>query len=108
MAIERFYISCTKKTPTTTLSDSNRPVKSYTESTIYGYKGSQTDKLVTIAGKQTIETFYKFFTSDFDITSMDLIVYDDEIYEIVGDPKNTANRNHHIKVLIRKVENIKQ
>jgi len=37
-----------------------------------------------------------------------LIKYEGDTYEVVGQPRNTAHRNHHIKTLLRKVDNIKQ
>ena len=106
MSIEKYYIDCTHKVLNTSQSATGRVIKTYTDTQIKGYKGSQSDNDVVVAGKPTIVTRYKFFSSTFNFKNGDLIYYDGENYEVVGDPKNTANKNHHCKVFIKKVEGV--
>lgn len=106
MAIENFYIECTIKRPTEVI-EYGRVTKTYTEIDINGYKGSQTDTIGIVADKNTIISKYKFF-SDTPLIYGDILVYEDEQYELASDSKNTAHKNHHYKTYIRKVENIKQ
>jgi hypothetical protein len=110
VGISRFYITCYKLVPTETLNDRNIPIKTYTQTEIRGYigGGSGSDNLLKVADKDTIETRFKFYCNDFSLAIADLIKYEGETYEVVSQPRNTAHRNHHIKVLIRKVDTIKQ
>ncbi|RQV92580.1 MAG: hypothetical protein EH224_15150 [Calditrichaeota bacterium] len=107
MSIEKYYIDCTHRVKTgKNQSTSGRSIKTYTDVPIRGYKGTQIDKPVVVAGKNTIDTKYKFFSSTFNFKNGDLIVYEGETYEIAGMPKNTANKNHHCKIYIRKIEGV--
>jgi len=108
VGIKRFYITCYKLTPTETLNDNLRPIKTYAESEINGYIGSGSDNVIRVADKDTIESRYKFYCNDFDLSIGDLIKYEGDTYEVVSDPKNTVHKNHHIKAMVRKVDNIKQ
>lgn len=102
------YITCYKLIPSNSLTDDLVPVKNYTESEIKGYIGSGSDNIIQVANQDTIETRFKFFSTDLTINLGDLIKYKDKTYEIVSEPKNTAFKNHHLKAMIRKVDNIKQ
>jgi len=106
MAIENYYIYCVRKRKTETLNGNNRAIATYTDTPISGYKSGSSSKITIVAGKETIEDVYKFYTDDFDLQSQDIIVYDGESYLVTSDPKNTANRNHHIKVMLRKIKNV--
>ena len=108
MPMDDYYIDCVRKRKTQILNDNNRPISSYTSTTIKGYLGSGSNNPVQIADKDTYETLRKFYTSDLTITINDFIKYDGKTYEIVGDPQNTANKNHHIKCMVRKIDDIKQ
>lgn len=108
MAIENYYVSCSRLRPTETLNSRLVPVKTYASTTINGYLGSGNDVNITIADKDTIETRYKFYCDDFSIDTGDLINYESNTYEVISEPKNTAHRNNHIKVLVRKIDKIKQ
>lgn len=107
MGIKRFYTTCYKLKPTETLVR-NIPVKTYTETEIKGYIGSGSDTTIRVADKDTIETRFKFYCNDFTLVLGDIIKYENYTYEVVGHPRNTAHRNHHIKTLLRKIDNIKQ
>jgi hypothetical protein len=106
MAIENFYVSCTLKRPTET-TVYGRPSKTYAQSTINGYKGSQSDSLKVVADKDTYVSTYKFF-SDTALQYGDILVYEGEQYEVASDCKNTVHLNHHYRTTIRKIENVKQ
>ena len=108
MGIKRFYVTCYKLEPTETLNSRNIPIKTYEETEIKGYIGSGSNAIIRVADKDTIETRFKFYCNDFDLALGDLIKYEGDTYEVVGQPKNTAHKNHHIKALVRKVDNIKQ
>lgn len=102
------YINCTKLTPTESQTADLITVKSYSTSTIKGYLGSGSNNRVEVSGKETIEVLHKFYTNDFTINSFDKIKYNGQTFEIISIPRNTANRNHHIKLSVRMIENIKQ
>lgn len=106
MAIDRFYIDCVRKRKTETNNYRQRSITSYTDTNIRGYKSWYRQGVLKIAGKETIVNQYKFLCNDFDLQAMDIIYYDGKYYEVVNEPKNTANRNHHIKAILRQVENI--
>lgn len=108
MGIKKFYIICNKLHPTETLNNRNIPIKTYAETEIKGYMGSGSDTIIKVADKDTIETRFKFYCNDFDLALGDLIKYEGETYEVVGQPRNTAHRNHHVKTLLRKIDNVKQ
>jgi len=108
MAISQYYISCTKLVSTSTLNDNLRPIKTYAETSIKGYLGSGNDNEVGVAGKETVRTRLRFYCGDFTLDMGNLVVYEGNTYEVVSEPKNTAHKNHHIKVLVVKVDNVKQ
>lgn len=108
MSIKKYYVDCYRLRATETLNDKLTPIVTYVETSIKGYIGSKSSNIVKVADKETIETRYNFFCNDFNLKNNDLIKYENNTYEVVDDPKNTAHKNHHIKVLIRKVDNIKQ
>lgn len=108
MSINKYYIDCTKVIVTQSVNESLTPVESNNFVSIKGYLGSGSNNIVRIADKETYETLRKFFTSDLSISSDDKIIYNNKTYEVVGDPQNTVNKNHHIKCLVRKIDDIKQ
>jgi SPP1 family predicted phage head-tail adaptor len=108
VSINRYYITCVLKRPIHTLSTSGRDIITYNSTNILGYIGSQSDNQYLEAGKFTVKTQYKFFTNHFDIVQGDFIVYKGLTYEVSGSMKNTANLNHHGRIYLQKVENVKQ
>lgn len=106
--IDMFFVSCYRYRPTETLNSRKTPVKSYSATGINGYLGSSSDVLVRVAGKDTIETRIKFYCDDFELRIGDLIFYENDTYEVIKKPKNTAHRSHHIKTVVKKVDNVKQ
>lgn len=109
LGIKKFFVSCVRKRPIWGESDTGRPkITGYTYKQITGYKGSQTDIPQFTAGKYTIKSQFKFFCDDFDILMGDFLSYEDNVYEIIGVPKNTAHKANHIRIMIEKIENLKQ
>jgi hypothetical protein len=108
MAIDNYYISCLKYVSATTFSNSNRYIKTLSSTPINGYIGSQNDSQILDNGKYTIKTQYKFFTNDFEIKYGDVIEYENNKYEIISSPKNTVHKNNHIRVMLQKIEQVKQ
>lgn len=107
--IEEVYIDCIRKRPNLGHSSTGRPTKdSYTDTGIKGYLGSQTDVSGFVAGKYVMTTQYKFFTDDFEIKAGDFIQYENNTYEVKGLPKNTAHQNSHIRIMVERIDNIKQ
>jgi len=106
MLIEKFYIDCTHKVKTKNQSTTNRSIPKYTDISIKGYISSQRDIPVVVAGKKTIDTTYKFFSSTYNFKNGDLIIYDGDTYEVAGMPKNTANKSHHCRIYVRKIEGV--
>lgn len=108
MAISNYYITCILKRPNHTLNEALRDIVNYSNITIKGYIGSQTDLPYLVANKWTSRTRYKFFTDHFDISQGDFIEYLGSTYEVMGDMKNTANLNHHGRIYLQKVEGVKR
>jgi hypothetical protein len=107
MSLKRAYQACVRKRKTETQNTRGRPITTYADTNINGYMSAYRMQNVKVADKETTETLYKFLCDDFDLIAGDLIVYNSGTYEVIGDPKNTVNRNHHIKVICKKVANIK-
>ena len=107
--IEEVFIDCIRKRPNLNYSNTGRPTKdTYTDTAIKGYLGSQTDIPSFVAGKYVVTTTYNFFTNDFNINANDFIEYENNTYEIKGIPKNTAHQNSHIRVIVERIDHIKQ
>lgn len=106
MSIENYYISCTHKVLTTSASSTGRVTKTYTSNTINGYIGQQINHFTNVAGKSTVETRYKFFSDTYTFANGDQIVYNSETYEVDGVQKNTANKSHHCKIFLKKIEGV--
>ncbi len=108
MGIDKYFIACTRVRPTTTLNTSLRPIVTYVNTSIRGYIASGNSNERYVAGKDTIESELKFYCDDFSLLINDLIIYESKTYEVNSEPKNTAHKNSHIKVALRKVDDIKQ
>lgn len=109
MGIQKYYNNCIRQRKTEVLNDRGRPISTYIDTPIKGYLSEYFRQQETNqAGKDTVETFCKFFTNDFELLQFDIIIYNNQKYEVLNDPKNTANKRHHLKAILRKVSNIKQ
>ena len=108
MSIDKYFVDCTRTRPTITLNTSLRPVTTYASTAIKGYIASGLNNDVYVTQKNTIVSKLKFYCNDFDILINDLIEYEDKTYEVDSEPKNTAHKNSHIKVMVRKVDTVKQ
>lgn len=109
MASKDYFVSCTKYIGTNSTNASGKPYKTYnTTASIYGYLGKRSEKEVRTGDKATIETFYNFLSSDFDLAYKDRILYEGKYYEVVSEPVNTAHRNDHVKCKLKMISNIRQ
>lgn len=69
-----------------------------------GLINQATSREIEMANKSGIEADYKLYCSvDTDIDNNDLLKKNDEYYRIVSKPKNTVNRNHHFKILLKNI-----
>lgn len=102
--IENYYITCVRYRKTnTTLNEYNRPIDSYSSTNINGYKGTMSNNLSYIAGKQSSEIEHNFYCDDFNLQYGDYILYEGLYYKVVTTPKDTTHQNHHIKCKIRHI-----
>jgi hypothetical protein len=106
MSIDKYYIDCVRKRKIETNNSRQRAITTYTDTNIRGYKSWYRQIVSRVAGQDTIVNQYKFLCNDFDLQAMDIIYYEGSYYKVVNDPKNTAHKSHHIKAILRKVENI--
>jgi hypothetical protein len=102
-----YYIDCIKQRPIHTINNRGTDVIVYSNSNIMGYIGSQQDKEAIVSDKVTIRTEYKFFSSHYDFIMGDRIIYENYVYEVIGDAKNTAHRFDHCRVKLKKIEGVK-
>jgi hypothetical protein len=107
--INKFFVPCVRKRPVWDDTSTGRPkITSYQDTPINGYIGSQTDITGYTAGKFTVKTQYNFYCDDFNIKMGDFLVYENNTYEIAGEPKNTAHKDNHIRIMVEKTKEIKQ
>ena len=105
MAISDYYISCTRKRPTSTLNDNKRYVYSYIDTDINGKLGRSRVQQIKVADKITSLITYNFYCDDLNILTGDIIFYESRNYEVLS-AKNTYN-NHHMKCILQLIENVK-
>lgn len=80
------------------------PLSDY--ATVFTFKG-----VVNMASPSEVQTLgangtkisHKLFSELVDIQHGDRIKQGSRVYEVVGDPKNTVNRNHHLKVWLYEI-----
>ncbi len=71
---------------------------------ILGLINQMTSREKEAAQKLDIEADYKLFTDvGNQLDNNKLLLYNNEYYRIVSEPKNTVERNHHYKVLLKKI-----
>lgn len=107
MAIEDFYVSCTRKRPAgSTVNSKYEYQQSYADTTINGYLGSRSNSESVVAGKLTVTTEYKFYCDDFSMLYGDIVLYETNYYRVISVPQNTVHKNHHMKVIVEKIEGV--
>jgi hypothetical protein len=107
MSINRFYIDCVRYRVTETVNEVNGKLeKTSNPKAIKGYMGSGTSQIVNIADKDTLDMRYKFYCNDFDILEDDIINYENQYYKVISKPHNSGRKNHHIKCMVRRTDNI--
>jgi hypothetical protein len=107
--IESFYIPCTRKRKTGETQNSKyQTINTYTYTSINGYIGSLSNNPGenTISEKTTYITKRKFFCDDLELQFGDLIIYDSKIYDVISEPTNSGGFGHHVKAIVRFVEDV--
>lgn len=107
MSINKYYIDCIKRKSNITVNQMGKAIRNFEDYAIKGYIGSQISHDVVVGGKIVVNTVHKFYTNDFDINQDDLIVYENETYEIYSTEKNTAHKSHHNKIKLKKLDGMK-
>ena len=106
MAIQDFYFDVTLRKITETPDSRGGVVLSNTDSTFKGLVTQASSTELEIANKSQIEATHTLYCDvDVDIDVKDKIVDDGKIYQVVSEPLNTVKRNHHYKVLLKRVIN---
>jgi len=108
MAIDKYFVACERVRPTETMDSSRRPITTYASTDIRGYIGSGSNNQYQASDKETVISELKFYCNDFNMLINDLVRYEGKTYEVCSEPKNTAHKNSHIKVSVRKVDEVKQ
>jgi hypothetical protein len=107
MAIEDFYVECTRKRPTHTINDYGETVKTYTDTTINGYyNGQPSNTQVFMGGKWVIQSQLTFLTDDSDIQHDDIVVIESDNFRVIGRRADGGNKGHHYEVLVERVDSI--
>jgi head-tail adaptor len=73
-------------------------------STIQGLINQASSREIEAAAKLDIHADYKLYCGvSVALDSTKLLYYGGEYYRVVSKPKNTVNRNHHLKILLKQV-----
>jgi hypothetical protein len=105
--IEDFYVDCVKQSKTITVGTHGQQVIVNINIDINGYLGSSTQNNVVVAGKSTVESTYKFYTNYFIWSVGDTVIYENAVYEVVAQPKNTAHKDNHCKLILKRLDGVK-
>lgn len=106
MAIGDYYKNITLRKVTETVDDSGGAVLTYVDSTIAGVLTQLSSAEAEIANKLSImATHMLYCEADADITNKDRIVFGGIEYQVVSEPLNTLGRNHHLRVMVKRVIN---
>jgi hypothetical protein len=107
MAIEDYYIDCTRKRPTYPTNDYGEPVKTYVDTQIQGYcNGKPSNTQIFMGGKWVIQSQTMFLTNDSEIQHDDLVVIGTDNFRVIGRPANGGNKGHHYEVLVERIDSI--
>jgi hypothetical protein len=106
MAIENYYQTIEKVTFTKT--SDGRGGNTYAEDVAIEFQGLINDangREILMAEKLGLDINSKLYTSINNPLSIDEIVknVDDVLYRVVSNNKNTVHRNHHFKILLRRI-----
>ena len=100
MSINKYYIDCTKRRPTTTVNEYGKHIKSFTDYPIKGYMGSMISHDLVVANKNIVMTVNKFYCDNYEFNQ-------GEVFEIYSMDRNTVHKNHHNKLKLKKIEGVK-
>jgi len=105
MAIENYYNSMTRLTPTQNKNNKLEPVRTYATSSLNAKIGSRSDIEINSQGKITIKTQYKFY-SDTLCNERDIIKYNSKFYRLISDMSSAGNKLHHYRGYVEKIAGI--
>ncbi len=101
--IERFYKDLTLSRIAITVNDYGVEVETSTAATIKGIINQAGSSEIEYAKARNIDVDYKAYV---EVTATTLAINkDDKIdgYRVASEPKNTMERNHHLKILLKEV-----
>lgn len=104
--INDYYTTLVLKKATETPDGRGGVITTYTDTEFQGLLTIASSQEVELARKISIDASHTLYCpTDIDVTYSDMIEFNDETYQIVAEPRNTVQRNHHFKVLCKKVLN---
>lgn len=103
MAIERFYKDLTLEQIVLVKNEHLVEVPTPITTTIRGVINQAGSSEIEYAKARNIDVDYKAYVEVTELTKS--ITKDDRIdgYRVASDPKNTMDRNHHLKILLKEV-----
>ena len=103
MAIERFYKDLQLTKTTLTVNEYGVEIETTINHTIKGVINQAGSSEIEYAKARNIDVDYKAYVEVTELTKS--ITKDDRIdgYRVASDPKNTMDRNHHLKILLKEV-----
>lgn len=106
MAITNYYSTIEIHTRTKTPNGRGGNVLSWTkESEFQGLINQASSREVEAAARIDLTVDYKLYcATSVSLTNDKLLYYNSEYYRIVGAPKNTVERGHHYKTMLKKTE----
>ena len=104
MAIERFYKDVILRNVTETIDNIGGAVNTYTDTTIKALITQASSTEIDYANKLQIEATHNMYCDvAIDCDYIDKVVDGSKIYQVVSEPLNTVERNHHYKILLKRL-----
>lgn len=104
MAIENYYSDLTLRKITETADARGGAVLSDTDTTFQGLVTQASTKEIEAARRLEIQCDHNLYCAvTVDIAVKDKVVDGTKIYQVVGEPLNTVKRNHHYKVMLKRM-----
>jgi SPP1 family predicted phage head-tail adaptor len=105
MAITHYYTTIDLHTKTSVADGRGGSVDTWAkDSDFQGCINQASSKEIEAAAKLGIEADYKLYCPvDTDIDHTKLLYYKSSYYRIISEPKDTVERGHHLKVLLKKM-----
>ena len=104
MAIEDYYSELTLRKITETTDARGGAIQADTDTTFQGLVTQSSSTDLELANKMQVETTHTLYCDvAVDIDVEDKIVDGTKIYQVVTEPLNTVKRNHHYRVLLKRM-----